>query len=63
MCLPVPGETEARCEVQLRSDNLHEEDEEFRLVLGDPQSSTAHSARIGTPDHTVITVTDLGDSE
>ena len=57
------GETEARCEVELMSDTLHEGDEEFHLVLGDPQSLTAKYARIGNPDHTVVKVIDLGDSK
>ena len=59
----VVGESEARCEVELTSDSLHEGKEMFRLVLGDPQSPTAGAARIGSPDRAIIEIIDHGDSK
>lgn len=57
------GETEKPCVVSLMDDSVHEEDEEFRLVLGTPKSKSPYGASIGEQKEALVTVTDEKDSE
>lgn len=57
----LPGETEKACIVNLVDDQIHESDEEFRLVLGTPISETAGGGLIGSPNVTKIIIKDDGD--
>lgn len=43
-------------------DSVHEEDEEFRLVLGTPKSKSAYGAAVGEQKETLVTITDHKDS-
>lgn len=43
--------------------SVHEEDEEFRLVLGSPKSKSKYGATIGEQKEILVTVTDEKDSE
>lgn len=43
-------------------DSVHEEDEEFRLVLGTPKSKSSYGASVGEQKEALITVTDEKDS-
>lgn len=43
-------------------DSIHEEDEEFRLVLGTPKSKSPYGASIGEQKEALVTVTDKKDS-
>lgn len=43
-------------------DSVHEEDEEFRLVLGSPKSKSPYGATVGEQKEAVVTVTDEKDS-
>ncbi|XP_045572526.1 FRAS1-related extracellular matrix protein 2 [Salmo salar] len=56
-----PGESEKECVVNLVDDNLYEEDEEFRLVLGTPKSKSPFGASIGEQKEVVVTITDEKD--
>jgi len=49
--------------VAIEDDHLHEEPEQFRLVLGTPTSGSAGSARIGERQETLITINDNADSK
>lgn len=49
--------------VSLMDDSTHEEDEEFRLVLGTPKSKSSYGASIGELKEALITVTDEKDSK
>lgn len=57
-----PGETEKPCVVSLMDDSIHEEDEEFRLVLGTPKSKSPYGASIGEQKEALVTVSDDKDS-
>lgn len=57
------GETEKPCVVSLMDDSVHEEDEEFRLVLGTPKSKSPYGASIGEQKEALVTVTDEKDSK
>lgn len=57
-----PGESEKPCVVSLMDDSIHEEDEEFRLVLGSPKSKSPYGAAVGEQKEALITVTDEKDS-
>ncbi|XP_071087584.1 FRAS1-related extracellular matrix protein 2-like [Haliotis cracherodii] len=57
----MPGEYEKICEVRLTNDSIYEEDEKFRLVLGNPLSPGFGIAKIGEKNFTTITVKDNGD--
>lgn len=48
--------------VSLMDDSIHEEDEEFRLVLGTPKSKSPYGASIGEQKEALVTVTDEKDS-
>lgn len=48
--------------VRLMDDSVHEEDEEFRLVLGNPKSKSPYGASIGEQKEALVTVTDEKDS-
>lgn len=48
--------------VSLMDDSVHEEDEEFRLVLGTPKSKSSYGASVGEQKEALITVTDGKDS-
>lgn len=48
--------------VTLMDDSIHEEDEEFRLVLGTPKSKSPYGASIGEQKEALVTVTDEKDS-
>uniref|UniRef100_H3DK22 Fras1 related extracellular matrix 3 n=1 Tax=Tetraodon nigroviridis TaxID=99883 RepID=H3DK22_TETNG len=54
----LPGETEKPCVVSLMDDSIHEEKEEFRLVLGTAKSKSPYGALIGEQKEALITVTD-----
>ncbi|XP_033743920.1 LOW QUALITY PROTEIN: extracellular matrix protein 3-like [Pecten maximus] len=56
-----PGEREKPCVVNIVDDDKFEVTEEFRLVLGSPNSVTAGGANIGLQNDTVIKITDAGD--
>ncbi|XP_064880182.1 FRAS1-related extracellular matrix protein 2-like [Oncorhynchus nerka] len=56
-----PGESEKECVVNLVDDNLYEEDEEFRLVLGTPKSKSPFGASTGEQSEAVVTITDEKD--
>lgn len=48
--------------VSLMDDLIHEEDEEFRLVLGSPKSKSRYGASIGEQKEALVTITDEKDS-
>lgn len=48
--------------VTLVDDSIHEEDEEFRLVLGTPKSKSPYGASIGEQKEALVTITDEKDS-
>ncbi|XP_032811128.1 FRAS1-related extracellular matrix protein 2-like [Petromyzon marinus] len=54
----LPGEIEKPCTVVLEDDQLHEEEEELRLVLGSPKSESPFGASIGEQNETVIKIKD-----
>ena len=54
-----PGQTVAKCQVQLINDNQYEPNEDFRLVLGTPLSPVG--AKLGENFDTLIKVGDEGD--
>ncbi|XP_060078834.1 extracellular matrix protein 3-like [Ylistrum balloti] len=55
------GEREKQCVVNIVDDNKFEVTEEFRLVLGSPDSVTAGGANIGVQNSTIIKITDASD--
>ncbi|XP_023190178.1 FRAS1-related extracellular matrix protein 3 [Xiphophorus maculatus] len=57
----LPGESEKPCVVGLMDDSVHEEDEEFRLVLGSPKSKSPYGASIGEQKDALVTITDEKD--
>ncbi|KAF7223631.1 FRAS1-related extracellular matrix protein 3 isoform X2 [Nothobranchius furzeri] len=57
----LPGESEKPCVVGLMDDLVHEEDEEFRLVLGNPKSKSPYGALIGERKEALVTITDEKD--
>ncbi|KAF6724623.1 FRAS1-related extracellular matrix protein 2 [Oryzias melastigma] len=57
----LPGESEKFCVVRLMDDSIHEEDEEFRLVLGNPKSTSPFGAAVGEQKEALVTVTDNKD--
>lgn len=57
-----PGETEKPCVVSLMDDSAHEDDEEFRLVLGSPKSKSPYGAALGEQKEALVSVTDTKDS-
>lgn len=57
------GQSEARCTVVIEDDKLHEEPEQFRLVLGTPTSESAGAARLGDQTEILITIKDDADSK
>uniref|UniRef100_A0A8C5DN43 Calx-beta domain-containing protein n=1 Tax=Gouania willdenowi TaxID=441366 RepID=A0A8C5DN43_GOUWI len=57
----LPGENEKPCVVSLMDDVVHEDDEEFRLVLGTPKSKSPYGASIGEQKEALITITDKKD--
>ncbi|XP_028833637.1 FRAS1-related extracellular matrix protein 3 isoform X2 [Denticeps clupeoides] len=57
----LPGESDKPCIVKLMEDSIHEEDEEFRLVLGTPTSKSPYGATLGEQKETIITITDHKD--
>uniref|UniRef100_A0A3Q2ZQ24 Fras1 related extracellular matrix 3 n=1 Tax=Kryptolebias marmoratus TaxID=37003 RepID=A0A3Q2ZQ24_KRYMA len=54
----LPGESEKQCVVSLMDDSVHEEDEEFRLVLGSPKSKSPYGASVGEQKEALVTITD-----
>ncbi|XP_061626890.1 FRAS1-related extracellular matrix protein 3 [Phyllopteryx taeniolatus] len=54
----LPGETEKPCVVELEDDSVHEDDEEFRLVLGTPKSKSQYGASVGEQKEALIKITD-----
>lgn len=48
--------------VSLMDDSIHEEKEEFRLVLGTAKSKSPYGALIGEQKEALVTVTDDKDS-
>lgn len=57
------GEIEKPCVVTFVDDTIHEEDEEFRLVLGTPKSKSPYGASVGEQKETLVTITDHRDSK
>ncbi|XP_041935905.1 FRAS1-related extracellular matrix protein 3 isoform X2 [Alosa sapidissima] len=57
----LPGESEKPCIVNLMDDSIHEEDEEFRLVLGTPKSKSPYGAAVGEQKEALVTITDIKD--
>ena len=57
------GDYAAECVVKLVDDRLYEEDEQFRLVLGSPESPDLASALVGRQNVTMVTIQDQGDGE
>uniref|UniRef100_A0AAR2LKM0 Calx-beta domain-containing protein n=1 Tax=Pygocentrus nattereri TaxID=42514 RepID=A0AAR2LKM0_PYGNA len=57
----LPGENEKPCVVTLVDDSIHEEDEEFRLVLGTPKSKSPYGAALGEQKEALVTITDKKD--
>ena len=53
----------AECVVQLVDDRLYEEDEQFRLILGSPDSPELSAALVGRQNVTMVTIKDQGDGE
>lgn len=49
--------------VTLLDDSIHEDDEEFRLVLGTPKSKSKYGAALGEQKETLVSITDKKDSE
>lgn len=47
----------------LVDDTVHEEDEEFRLVLGTAKSKSPYGASVGEQKEALVTITDHKDSE
>ncbi|XP_014777556.1 extracellular matrix protein 3 [Octopus bimaculoides] len=56
-----PGEREKQCAVKLMGDHIHEEEEEFYMVLGNPWSPSLKKAKVGKRNVTTIRLTDLAD--
>uniref|UniRef100_A0A8C9VAQ1 Fras1 related extracellular matrix 3 n=1 Tax=Scleropages formosus TaxID=113540 RepID=A0A8C9VAQ1_SCLFO len=57
----LPGESEKPCVVTLVDDSVYEEEEEFRLVLGTPQSQTPFGAALGEQKEAEVKITDEKD--
>ncbi|XP_075419717.1 FRAS1-related extracellular matrix protein 2 [Tenrec ecaudatus] len=57
----LPGETEKPCVLELMDDQLYEEVEELRLVLGSPLSNSPFGATIGAQNETLIRIRDDAD--
>ncbi|KAK7166140.1 hypothetical protein R3I93_006042 [Phoxinus phoxinus] len=57
----LPGEIEKPCVVTLVDDTVHEEDEEFRLVLGTAKSKSPYGASVGEQKEALVTITDHKD--
>ncbi len=57
------GEIEKPCVVTLVDDTIHEEDEEFRFVLGTPKSKSPYGAAVGEQKEALVTITDHKDSK
>ena len=49
--------------MNLVDDSVHEEDEEFRMVLGTPKSKSPYGAAVGEQKEALVTVTDNKDSK
>ncbi|KAM4706610.1 FRAS1-related extracellular matrix protein 3 [Discoglossus pictus] len=57
----LPGEIEKPCVVTLDDDTSYEEEEEFRLVLGTPESDSTFGASIGEQKEALIKIKDAED--
>ncbi|KAM6987808.1 FRAS1-related extracellular matrix protein 2b [Tautogolabrus adspersus] len=57
----LPGEVEKTCVLVLVDDTEHEEEEELRLVLGNPKSESPFGASIGAQKETLIKIKDDAD--
>ncbi|XP_060634878.2 FRAS1-related extracellular matrix protein 3 [Anolis sagrei] len=55
------GDTEKSCKVVLEDDAIYEEEEEFRLVLGTPKSSSVFGASLGEQKETLVKIKDEED--
>lgn len=56
------GEIEKPCFVVLEDDAIYEEEEEFRLVLGTPKSTSSFGASIGEIKEVLVKIKDEEDS-
>ncbi|KAG8453958.1 hypothetical protein GDO86_000546, partial [Hymenochirus boettgeri] len=56
-----PGDIEKACVVTLEDDNLYEEEEELRLVLGTAESDSLFGAAIGELKETLVKIKDAED--
>lgn len=61
--ITVPGETEKPCVLELMDDQVYEEVEELRLVLGTPHSNSPFGAAVGEQNETLIRIQDDADSK
>lgn len=57
----LPGETEKPCVLELMDDELYEEAEELRLVLGTAQGTSPFGAAVGEQNETLIRIRDEAD--
>ncbi|KAK7930560.1 hypothetical protein WMY93_006955 [Mugilogobius chulae] len=57
----LPGESEKPCVVKLEDDSVHEDEEEFRLVLGSAKSTSQYGASVGEQKEALVSVTDEKD--
>ncbi|KAM4590462.1 FRAS1-related extracellular matrix protein 2b [Fundulus diaphanus] len=57
----LPGEIEKPCLLVLVDDTEHEEEEELRLVLGNPKSESPFGASVGKQNETLIKIKDDAD--
>ncbi|KAK9398840.1 FRAS1-related extracellular matrix protein 2 [Crotalus adamanteus] len=57
----LPGEIEKPCFVVLEDDAIYEEEEEFRLLLGTPKSTSLFGASIGEPKEVLMKIKDEED--
>lgn len=57
------GEVQKPCTLSLIDDELYEDGEELRLVLGNPKSDSQFGASVGSLNEAVVIIRDTADSE